>query len=85
MTFESNSARQFQEIKLVENDAINYEKHVFHRKISSLLSGTYEQIRQSGFLTLPHKSTLQQYTGCTDIVTSFNPDILKKYANEMKL
>ena len=39
--------------------------------------GAYEQIRQSGFLELPHRTTLNTYTGFTDICTGFNPDVIK--------
>ena len=47
--------------------------------------GTYEQLRATGFLKLPHRSTLQQYTSFTSIGASFNPDVIKKYYNELKL
>ena len=44
----------------------------------------YEQIRRSGFLSLPHRTTLNKYTGFTTIGTGFNPDIIKHMYDEVK-
>ena len=45
----------------------------------------YEQIRRSGFLSLPHRTTLNRYTGFTRIGTGFNPDIIKHIYDDVKL
>ena len=45
----------------------------------------YEQIRRSGFLSLPHRTTLNKYTGFTTIGTGFNPDIIKHIYDDVKL
>ena len=37
----------------------------------------YEQNHHSGFLSLPHQTTLKEYTEFTTIETRFNPDIIK--------
>ena len=39
---------------------------------------TYEHLRRSGFLTLPHKITLLKYTGFTNMSTGYNYDVIKK-------
>ena len=39
--------------------------------------GTYEHLRSSGFLKLPHKSTLLKYTGFTNMSTGYNYDVIK--------
>lgn len=39
----------------------------------------YDHLRQSGFLKLPHKSTLQQYTSFTNIKATFNPDVINRF------
>ena len=46
--------------------------------------GAYEQIRRSGFLSLPHRTTLNKYTGFTTIGTEFNPDIIKRMYDDVK-
>ena len=35
--------------------------------------GAYEQIRRSGFVSLPRRTTLNKYTGFKTIGTGFNP------------
>ena len=47
--------------------------------------GTYEHLRQGPFLELPHQTTLSKYTSFTDIGTGFNPDILNRFAEEIKI
>ena len=39
---------------------------------------TYEHLRRSRFLTLPHKITLLKYTGFTNMSTGYNYDVIKK-------
>ena len=46
-------------------------------------TGTYEHIRSSGFLELPHRTTLNQYTGFTDVGTGFNPDVLMRFRDDV--
>ena len=53
--------------------------------IITLFTGTYDQLRSSGFLQLPCKSTLNLYTGFTDIRSSYNPDIIRKHATDLKV
>lgn len=48
-----------------------------------LYLGTYEHLRRGGFLKLPHRTTLNQYTGFTEIGTGFNPDILEQFIKEI--
>ena len=49
------------------------------------ISGTYEHLRQTGFIQLPHRTTLNQYTNFTDIGTGFNPDVIKRLHDDFKL
>ena len=51
----------------------------------SLLSGTYDHLRSTGFLELPHRTTLNQYTNFTDIGTGFNPDVIKRLYDDFKI
>ena len=46
--------------------------------------GAYEQIRRSGFLSLPHRTTLNKCTGLTTIGTGFNSDIIKHMYDDVK-
>ena len=50
-----------------------------------MILGTYEHLRSSGFLHLPHKSTLQQYSNFTESTTGFNPDVIKFFFDEIKI
>ena len=43
----------------------------------------YEQIRCSGFLSLPHQTTLNKYTGFTTIGTGFSSDIIKRLRDDV--
>ena len=47
--------------------------------------GRYEHLRSSGFLKLPHKSTLLKYTGFTNMSTGYNYDVIKKFIDDIKL
>ena len=47
--------------------------------------GTYEHLRRGGFLELPHRTTLNKYTGFTEARTGFNPDVIKRFADEIKV
>lgn len=44
---------------------------------SLLILEEYEQNHHSGFLSLPHQTTLKEYTEFTTIETRFNLDIIK--------
>ena len=46
------------------------------------ISGTYDHIRDTGFLQLPHRTTLNQYTNFTDIGCGYNPDIIKRLLDD---
>ena len=50
-----------------------------------LISGAYEQLRKSGFLELPHRTTLNQYTSFTSSGVWFNPDINKRLYDDLKV
>ena len=41
-------------------------------------------ISSSGFLKLPHLSTLSKYTSFTGIMTGFNPDIIETLVADIK-
>ena len=47
------------------------------------VSGTYQYLRQGGFLYLPHKSTLLKYTGFTDMPTGCNSDVISKVLKDI--
>uniref|UniRef100_A0A7M5VE59 Uncharacterized protein n=1 Tax=Clytia hemisphaerica TaxID=252671 RepID=A0A7M5VE59_9CNID len=47
--------------------------------------GAYDHIRDTGFLKLPHRTTLNQYTNFTDIGTGYNPDVIKRLYDDYKL
>ena len=47
--------------------------------------GTYNLIRSSDFLQLPHQSTLSKYIGFTSTGSSFNPDIIKRLIDESNI
>ena len=50
-----------------------------------LILGTYDHLRSSGFSTFPHKSTLLEYTGFTNMSTGYNYDIINKFIDDIKL
>ena len=50
-----------------------------------MILGAYEQLRKSGFLELPHCTTLNQYTSFTLSRTGFNPDIIKPLYDDLKV
>ena len=45
----------------------------------------YEHLRSSGFLILPHKSTLLKYIDFTTMPTGYNYDVIKKFINDIDL
>ena len=47
--------------------------------------GRYEHLRSSGFLKLPHKSTLLNHTGFTNMSTGYNYDVILKFIDDIKL
>ena len=47
--------------------------------------GMYEHLRSSGFLILPHKSTLLKYIDFTTMPTGYNYDVIKKFINDIDL
>ena len=47
--------------------------------------GTYNLIRSSGFLQLPHQSILSKYTVFASIDLSFNPDVIKRLIGERNI
>lgn len=44
--------------------------------------GAYDHIRDTGFLQLPHQTTLNQYTNFTDIGCGYNPDVIKRLLDD---
>ena len=50
-----------------------------------LISGAYEQLRKSGFLLLPHRTTLNQYISFTSNGVGFNLDIIKWLYDDVKV
>lgn len=46
--------------------------------------GAYDPIRKTGFLQLPHRTTLNQYTNFTDIGVGFNPDVIERMYEDIK-
>ena len=50
-----------------------------------MILGAYEKLRKSGFLELPHRATLNQYTSFTSGGAGFNPDIIKRLYNDLKV
>lgn len=53
--------------------------------IHSKSASAYRVLRNSGFLQLPHISTLYRYTHFTDPQTGINADLLQRYITELKL
>ena len=45
----------------------------------------YEHLRSSGFLILPHKSTLLKYIDFTTMPTGYNYDVIKKLITDIDL
>ena len=45
---------------------------------------TYEHLKTSGFLTLPHKSTILQYANFTEPTPGLNIEVVKHLINEIK-
>lgn len=45
----------------------------------------YEHLRDSGFIELPHRTTLNQYTSFTSSGTGFNPDIIKRFCEDLEI
>ena len=50
-----------------------------------LPTGTYSHLRNTGFLQLPHRTTLNQYTNFTDIGTGYNVDVIKRLHEDFNL
>jgi hypothetical protein len=53
--------------------------------IQSKSSAAYKLIRQSGFMRLPHHSTLHSYTHFTDPTTGFNLNMLHRIVADYKI
>lgn len=49
-----------------------------------LFLGAYEQIRNSGFLDLPHRTTLNQYTGFTEIGCGFKIEVIERLKTDLE-
>ena len=47
--------------------------------------GMYVHLRSSGFLILPHKSTLLKYIDFTTMPTGYNYDVIKKLITDIDL
>ena len=50
-----------------------------------LILGAYAQLRKSGVLELPHRTTLNQYTSFTSSGVGFNPDIIRRLFDDLKV
>ena len=50
-----------------------------------LILGAYEQLRKIGFLELPYRTTLNHYTSFTSSGVGFNPDIIKRLYDDLKM
>ena len=48
-------------------------------------SKTYEVIRESSFISLPSKQTLQDYTHWIKLWPGFNADVLENLRNEVNV
>ncbi|XP_035662524.1 uncharacterized protein LOC118406544 [Branchiostoma floridae] len=90
MQFQDNSPQQFlyeQQLKQAQqHDARTMRWHpMMIRWCLSIFyqsPAAYDTIRNSGFLYLPHRTTLQQYSKFTNPTPGFNPDILKRLGEE---
>ena len=49
---------------------------------SHLVSGAYEHLRRSGFIELPHRTTLNKYTGFASSGSGFNVEIIKRLCED---
>ncbi|CAH1263937.1 THAP9 [Branchiostoma lanceolatum] len=86
MQFEDGSAQQFlfqQQVKQSQQqDARTMRWHPMMIRwclaIFYTSNAAYDIMRNSGFLQLPHRTTLQQYGKFTEPTPGFNPDILTK-------
>ena len=47
--------------------------------------GAYEHLRHSGFIELPHRTTLNQYTGFTSSGTGFQPEIIERLCEDLNI
>ena len=56
--------------------------HTKFIQITYLFIGAYEQLRRSGFLELPHKTTLNKYTGFASSGTGFKVEIMKRFCED---
>lgn len=45
----------------------------------------YEHLRQSGFIELPHRTTLNQYTGFASSGSGFIPEIIERMVHDIKI
>ena len=50
-----------------------------------LILGAYEQLRKSGFLELLHRATFNQYISFTSSGVRFNPNIIKRLYDNLKV
>ena len=73
--------------KFTREKQVLYERTIFRKShlVAFIYVGAYEQIRRSSFLRLPHRTTLNKYTGFTKIGTGFDPDIIKHVYDDVKL
>ena len=49
---------------------------------SHLVSGAYEHLRRSGFIELPHRTTLNKYAGFASSGSGFNVEIIKRLCED---
>ena len=50
-----------------------------------LVSGAYEHLRRSSFIELPHRTTLNKYTGFVSSGSGFNVEIFKKLCEDSNI
>ena len=67
--------------------------HCFFREIknhlmtvfSHLVSVAYEHLRRSGFIELPHRTTLNKYTGFASSGSGFNVEIIQRLCEDSNI
>ena len=55
------------------------------KNVHIIFAGEYGQLRGSGFLELPHKTTLNKYTGFASSGTGFKLEIVKRFCEDNKI
>ena len=78
--------QQIKQAKLKNNKGMRWHPVMIRWCISIFIKspGTYDHLKNSGFLMLPSRKTLEKYVNFTEPTTGVNPDVLEHLLHEIK-